>query len=115
MGKENLNRDQVVHRVVDSNKDFYGYMIFCPACKSGHLFDKRWTFNGNYDKPTFRASMLSRGTVPITDDEADRIISGEKITPKKLVCHSFVTDGKIRFLGDCTHDMKNQTVDLKPF
>ena len=29
-------------------------------------------------------------------------------------CHSFVTDGKIRFLGDSTHKLKGQTVPLTP-
>lgn len=28
------------------------------------------------------------------------------------VCHSFVTEGRIQFLGDCTHALANQTVDL---
>ncbi len=28
------------------------------------------------------------------------------------VCHTFVTDGRIQFLGDCTHVMAGQTVDL---
>ncbi|MHC8396108.1 hypothetical protein ACYZT8_21075 [Pseudomonas sp. LB3P93] len=28
------------------------------------------------------------------------------------VCHSFVIDGCIQFLGDCTHELASQTVDL---
>ena len=28
------------------------------------------------------------------------------------ICHSFVTDGRIQFLGDCTHKLAGQTVDL---
>jgi hypothetical protein len=31
------------------------------------------------------------------------------------VCHSFVTDGRIQLLGDCTHSMASQTVDLPPW
>ena len=27
-------------------------------------------------------------------------------------CHSFVTDGRIQFLSDCTHALAGQTVDL---
>lgn len=112
---EDLNKDQVVNRVNDQSGNLYSYMIHCPACKTGHGFDKRWTFNNDFEKPTFRPSMLVKGTVPITDDEHARIMNGEKITPKKLVCHSFVTDGKIKFLGDCTHELKNQTIELKAF
>jgi hypothetical protein len=29
----------------------------------------------------------------------------------KDVCHSFVRDGQIQFLGDCTHALKGQTVE----
>jgi hypothetical protein len=29
-----------------------------------------------------------------------------------VVCHSFVTDGRIQFLEDCTHELAGQTVDL---
>lgn len=73
--------------------------VHCPACKIGHPFRTagprdNWTWNGSRKAPTFQPSMLVFGTVP------------------ERRCHSFVTDGQIRFLGDCFHDMKNQTVDL---
>lgn len=32
--------------------------------------------------------------------------------PIPFVCHSFVTDGRIQFLSDCTHSLAGQTVDL---
>jgi len=70
------------------------YIIHCPGCKSWHFFDFRWTFNKNFEKPTFNPSLL----VGLND-------SGRR-------CHSYVTDGKIRFLGDCFHDLKNTTVEL---
>lgn len=73
-----------------------GWMMFCPACKCGHLFDHRWTFNGDQEKPTFRASMLS---YPEGREGKGR-------------CHSYVTDGQIQFLGDCTHPLAGQTVEL---
>ncbi len=28
------------------------------------------------------------------------------------ICHSFVTDGRIQFLSDCTHPLAGQTVDI---
>lgn len=31
------------------------------------------------------------------------------------VCHSFIKDGQIQYLDDCTHRLKNQTVPLKPY
>ena len=29
-------------------------------------------------------------------------------------CHSFITDGRIQFLGDCEHELAGQTVALGP-
>jgi hypothetical protein len=71
------------------------FAFFCPACQYGHWIDTapgRWTFNGDMEKPTISPSVLTVG-----------------IEPR---CHSFVRDGKIQFLGDCTHKMAGQTVDL---
>lgn len=31
---------------------------------------------------------------------------------KTHVCHSFIRDGRIEFLSDCTHALAGQTVDL---
>ena len=96
--------DKVTHRVKNASKEFHGYMIFCPACECGHLFDSRWKFNGDLDKPTFTPSMLIH--------EGFWKDTGERHTHR---CHSFVTNGKIKFLNDCTHAMKNKEVYLKPF
>jgi hypothetical protein len=38
--------------------------------------------------------------------------TGQESEFKCSVCHSFVTDGRIQFLGDCTHALAGQTVDL---
>lgn len=75
------------------------HLIFCPGCGCGHMFDKRWTFNGDLDKPTFRASMLVR----------------HHRFGKDILCHSFVTDGRIEFLSDSTHELAGKTVDLPDF
>ena len=80
------------------------YAVHCPACKCGHKFDGRWKFNGDFERPTFTPSMLVK---PYSTTRADGSIV-------KLVnqCHSFVTDGRIQYLGDCEHEMAGQTVDL---
>lgn len=57
-----------------------------------------WSWNGDTEKPTLKPSILTRADF------------GEKRVPK--VCHSFVNDGKIQFLGDCTHEFAGQTLDL---
>ena len=57
-----------------------------------------WTFNGDADKPTLSPSILGQWT------------EGEARAP--VVCHSFVRDGKIEFLSDCTHALAGKIVDL---
>jgi hypothetical protein len=32
--------------------------------------------------------------------------------PPSPLCHSFVRDGRIEFLSDCTHSLAGQTVEL---
>jgi hypothetical protein len=69
------------------------WLFWCPGCECAHSIDKRWTFNGDVHKPTIRASILTKGG------------------PR---CHSFVTDGQIQFLNDCTHALAGQTVKMTP-
>jgi len=71
-----------------------------------------WTWNGDTEKPTLKPSISTKGTVPITNEEADRILAGEKIEPKPLNCHTWITDGKVKFKNDCTHELAGQTLDL---
>jgi len=75
--------------------EFGGYIIFCPGCNTHHLFDSRWSFNGDFEKPTFSPSMLVNNHDP------------------KSRCHSFVADGKIQFLNDCFHRYAGKTLDLE--
>lgn len=76
--------------------------FWCPGCQDVHevrveAADRPcWSWNADLNAPTFRPSVKVTGR-----DEA-----GEK------VCHSHVTDGKIAFLHDCTHGLRNQTVPL---
>lgn len=96
-------------------------LFHCPGCecahgpvvKREHESGPQWTWNGSLDKPTFSPSILVRGSAPLTEDQLSRIMAGEKgIRPLPTVCHSFVRDGRIEFLGDCTHKLAGQTVDL---
>lgn len=95
-----------------------GMLLFnCPGCGCLHCLkvegEGRWTWNGDLVRPTVSPSILVRGTVPITDEEYARIMAMETIEPKPLVCHSFVRDGRIVFLSDCTHALAGKTVELE--
>ena len=72
-------------------------MFYCRGCGTNHYFDSRWTFNEDYEKPTFSPSLLVEiGHYPNPND----------------ICHSFVTDGKMQYLNDCTHSLAGKTVEM---
>lgn len=91
-------------------------LFWCPGCNTPHgprvAGPSAWDWNGDRDRPTLSPSVLVRGTRPLTDDEYQRVIRGNTLTPEPLVCHSFVRDGQIQFLGDCTHALAGQTVPI---
>lgn len=72
----------------------------CPGCEDLHCVSDAWSWEW-----------------PVPDD-TDRVT----ISPSILVeggsenvrCHSFLRDGRWEFLGDCTHALAGQTVDMVP-
>jgi hypothetical protein len=99
-----------------------GWLIFCPGCGCAHRLDTRWTFNGDYEKPTFRPSLLIRSGHYVPEHQSENCwCTYSKEHPDDPapfecgVCHSFITDGQIQFLGDCTHSLKGKTVPLERF
>lgn len=94
---------------LDENQFYFD----CPGCECSHYIDPHiWTFNGDFENPTVSPSILVRGTEDLTDEQCERIMAGEKFKPKPFVCHSFVQNGQIQFLDDCTHKLAGQTVEL---
>lgn len=95
-----------------------GYMFWCPGCEEHHQFmvapgKPSWTFNGDVERPTVEPSILVSFTLYGPDKTSFRKYDGPMpCEASKGVCHSFITDGRIRFLDDCTHHLKGQTVDL---
>ena len=97
----------------------------CPGC--GHIhgvaFERQdgkpvWTYNGDPNRPTFSPSLLVTGGCRVDpkwhekepEDPCD--LQGPEKFRMCFTCHSFVRDGRIEFLSDCTHDLAGQTVDL---
>lgn len=96
-----------------------GLMFHCPGCNIRHKIyvgvgkGPQWSWNRDVNKPTFGPSIKVEGHRPITDEEVVRILAGEDLSKETaFLCHSFVIDGKIQFLSDCTHSLANQTVDM---
>ena len=73
------------------------YIFWCPGCECHHFYHvgcdtgPNWQFNGDMDAPSFTPSLLVRG---------------------EERCHLYLTDGRLRFLSDCTHDLAGETVPL---
>lgn len=79
-------------------------MFWCPGCNERHMIyvhgspkGPRWDWNGDTESPTFSPSILVHGN------------------PAAPICHSFVRGGNIQFLGDCSHALAGQTVELPDF
>jgi hypothetical protein len=106
-----------VSRLLRSASDSSGersYLTFCcPGCRA-YFADKgrglpmmerhqvivqgrgAWDFNGDLNKPTFTPSVLMNTWYW---DEAKQV----KVP---YICHSFVENGRINFLNDCTHALR---------
>ena len=84
------------------------YVAFkCPGCHALHQIQTPgWMWNQSLDKPTFRPSVLV--TYPANPDAIEEF--REWRTERR--CHSFITDGRVQFLSDCTHQLAGKTVDL---
>lgn len=117
-------------KVLRDSEDGHGgkrLVFMCPGCNDTHEVaigtgpGPRWGYNGNPDKPTFTPSVLVRtghycnpGEQPgnCACDFQQRYPDEEPWPWPCVRCHSFVRDGRIQFLGDCTHALAGQTVDL---
>lgn len=81
------------------------WVVFhCPGCEGGHAIPvsgpRGWSWNGSFDSPTITPSILVN-------------VGGSN--PTEPICHSFVTEGKIRFCADTTHKLSGQTIELPDF
>lgn len=91
-----------LYKIQDWEPGLADLYFHCPGCKCDHgVWTTRnehpvWDFNGDMDKPTFKPSIMVTARYKGIDN----------------ICHSIITDGKIAFQGDCTHDLAGQTVEL---
>lgn len=90
----------------------------CPGCGDVHALNNTWAFNNDYDKPTFSPSVLvtcGHYVNGYTKEHCWCTYNAEHPDdpgPICYRCHSFVKDGKIQFLPDCTHELAGQTVEI---
>lgn len=99
-----LCKGGILRSLGDKDGRLIGYGFNCPGCDHFHAVYTElhyrpqgvWTFNGDTERPTFAPSLL--------------VTWNEGAEAKR--CHSFVRDGKIEFLSDCTHALAGQTVEI---
>lgn len=95
------------------------YLFKCVGCGCDHgiwTTDKNrnnaiWSFNEDLEKPTVSPSILVH--YPTYREVKDGV--GVKGTEYNHICHSFINDGKIQYLSDCTHELAGQTIDLPEY
>ena len=100
-----------INILTETPSGFKRAWFFCPGCESDHAVyiegDKSkvpvWGYNGSEEKPTFMPSIDVKWEY------------GEVGSKRRYRCHSFVKVGMIEFLGDCTHKLKGQTVELPDY
>lgn len=103
----------------------YGVRIDCPGCGDDHVLvtvpghGAQWSWNGSLDIPTFSPSLMVTSGHYAEGRETPNPDGCYCTTDKDFPpgwacyrCHSFIRDGRIQFLGDCTHALAGQTVDL---
>ena len=98
-------KGEIIH---DQDGSSPSFMSDCPACGIGHSLRIRddkgqrpsWSWNGSMSSPTFTPSLS---------------VKWSKCDNVQIHCHSYITDGQIQFLSDCTHALAGQTVDMPEY
>lgn len=98
----------MLRNVHDGDLRYNALMFVCPGCAlrdgdglhmlpvNSKLKKPAWDWDGNLELPTISPSILTKG--------------GGKVLP--YICHSFLKAGIFDFLGDCTHELVGQKVDI---
>jgi hypothetical protein len=92
-----------------------GLTYWCQGCEDLHGITyeggdpgRNWSWNGDVNAPTFQPSVLvTYGANPDADERFK-----EWRTERR--CHTFITNGQVQFLGDCTHALAGQTLPDLP-
>ena len=94
------------------------YAHYCPGCKQMHVIPvhgvnaedtsitSRWTINDDITSPTFSPSIRISAT---GDFEDDGVIS------TKTICHYYIQDGNLMYLGDSDHEFAGKTILMPDF
>lgn len=115
----------VLKGIEDEDKVVRSYGFHCPGCSYTHQIriaphpafpSPTWDWNGSVEAPTFTPSVLvTSAQYPANGSKADQDeydsfrSAGAMLSSRfRTVCHSFVAEGVIDFLGDCTHALRGK-------
>lgn len=95
-----------------------GASFWCPGCEDMHHIGPQWEidFGSNTVAPSILVTSghfvpgFKAGSACWCTYKRD---DGDTSSFKCYRCHSFVRNGQIEFLSDCTHDLVGQTVQLQ--
>lgn len=94
--------------------------FYCPACKQNHMINSGWNIDieNKTVSPSVLVKFINSSDEWGKDENGDYIfieIDGVKRTKgyKNTICHSFIRNGKIQYLNDCTHELAGKTIDME--
>jgi hypothetical protein len=75
------------------------FHYFCKGCNEIHAFSLKseegnHTFNMDLNNPTVNPSLL------------------QNFGGQSKICHSYIRNGEIQYLGDCQHELAGKTIQL---
>lgn len=101
------------------------YTFWCPGCQDTHTFScgvpdaPSWQFDGNLTAPTIHPSLMVKCGHYVDDHKPGdhcwctfRDDHGKPAPFSCYRCHSYLKAGRLEFLGDCTHALAGQIVEL---
>lgn len=99
-----------------------GVMTFPVITKGTREGTGKWTWNGDTEKPTLRPSLLTTSghfcASHKEDDDCWCTYNKDNPNPNHTSvfqcfrCHTWLNDGHVQFLPDCSHEFVGQTLDL---
>ena len=92
-----------------------GFSWWCPGCDHANGVGPGWSFNGDLLKPTFQPSIKTTWTMHGGEDSPSTDHPDSECARLGCVfhcCHLYITDGTLKYLGDCTHPLRGQTVPM---
>lgn len=99
-------------------------IYWCQGCKQSHSVriegQHAWTFDGNFESPTFSPSVLTTSGHYISGHKpgdrcwctynAENPDNPAPFTCQR--CHTFIKNGNVQFLNDCSHELAGQILPL---